>query len=115
MFRLQTTGKSWFTTQKAPHAKRSSAERIIEAPYSGGVLPLADFGAVAFGYDSKKVSLPCDATVSRASGPVGSAAFAASLVEITTAASDGARVMSQPSGLSLDEAGFTDVWESAGP
>ncbi len=38
-----TTGKNFTTTQKA-HAQRQSAEWIVEAPYSGGVLPLANFG-----------------------------------------------------------------------
>ena len=34
--------------QYAPSAKRSSAEWIVEAPWSGGVLPLADFSPVTF-------------------------------------------------------------------
>jgi hypothetical protein len=43
----QTKGWSTSTTKKA-NAGRTSAEVIIEAPYSGGVLPLADFGTVNF-------------------------------------------------------------------
>lgn len=39
-----TTGKSFTTTQKSGSAQRSSAEWIVEAPWSGGVLPLANFG-----------------------------------------------------------------------
>ena len=108
------TGQTWSTTQKAPNAKRSSAEWIIEAPYSGGILPLANFGTVAFGQHYTNVPLTCDATIGPTSGPVGSAAFAASLVEITMVASDGTTVMSQSSALSKDATGFTDKWVSAG-
>jgi len=43
-----TTGKSFSTTQKSGSAKRSSAEWIVEAPWSGGTLPLANFGVIPF-------------------------------------------------------------------
>lgn len=43
-----TQGWSRTTTKKLNGAKRSSAEVIAEAPYSGGVLPLDDFGKVTF-------------------------------------------------------------------
>ncbi|HEY0387585.1 MAG TPA: G1 family glutamic endopeptidase [Gaiellales bacterium] len=43
-----TTGASFTTTQKLKHAKLASAEVIAEAPSSGGVLPLANFGTVNF-------------------------------------------------------------------
>ena len=43
-----TTGKSFTTTQRLKHAKLASAEVIAEAPSSGGVLPLANFGTVSF-------------------------------------------------------------------
>jgi peptidase A4-like protein len=36
------------TTQKLSSAQRSSAEWIMEAPWSGGVLPLANFGSINF-------------------------------------------------------------------
>src|SRR6266581_3226764 len=39
-----TTGQSFVTTQRLPSAKRASVEAIVEAPWSGGVLPLANFG-----------------------------------------------------------------------
>lgn len=42
-----TTGKSYANTFKA-NAQRSSAEWVVEAPYSGGVLPLANFGTMTF-------------------------------------------------------------------
>ncbi len=43
-----TTGKSFTTQQSGSKLQRSSAEWIVEAPWSGGVLPLADFSTVAF-------------------------------------------------------------------
>ncbi len=43
-----STGESYSTTQKCPSAKRSSAEWVVEAPWSGGVLPLANFGTASF-------------------------------------------------------------------
>jgi hypothetical protein len=39
---------SYTTTQRCPSAQLYSAEAIVEAPWSGGVLPLADFGTVQF-------------------------------------------------------------------
>lgn len=38
-----STGKSFVTTQRNSRAQRTSAEWIVEAPSSGGVLPLANF------------------------------------------------------------------------
>ena len=43
-----TSGRSFTTTQKLRRAKLGSAEVIAEAPSSGSVLPLANFGSVAF-------------------------------------------------------------------
>lgn len=43
-----TTRKSFSTTQKLGSARLGSAEVIVEAPWSGGVLPLADFGTASF-------------------------------------------------------------------
>jgi hypothetical protein len=43
-----TQNWSFTTTQKQNSAKRGSAEVIVEAPYSGGILPLANFGTVTF-------------------------------------------------------------------
>ena len=44
----KTQGWSHTTTKTSSGHARSSAEVIAEAPYSGGVLPLADFGKVNF-------------------------------------------------------------------
>ncbi len=46
---LADTTKGWsHTTKKTGSHSRGSAEVIAEAPYSGGVLPLANFGTVTF-------------------------------------------------------------------
>ena len=42
------TGASFSIKQKMASAKRASAEVIVEAPWSGGVLPLANFGTASF-------------------------------------------------------------------
>jgi len=43
-----TSGASFTTVQKLPSAQRASAEAIVEAPWSGGVLPLSNFGTAQF-------------------------------------------------------------------
>jgi hypothetical protein len=43
-----TKGTSFGISQKLGSAQRASAEAIVEAPWSGGVLPLADFGTANF-------------------------------------------------------------------
>jgi hypothetical protein len=43
-----TTGKAFSTSQKLNQAQGASAEVIVEAPFSGGVLPLANYGTVGF-------------------------------------------------------------------
>jgi hypothetical protein len=44
----ETQTANFSITQRSPSAQRQSAEWIVEAPWSGGVLPLADFGTVDF-------------------------------------------------------------------
>lgn len=43
-----TTGQSFTGSFKLNSAQRQSAEWVVEAPYSGGILPLANFGTIAF-------------------------------------------------------------------
>jgi len=43
-----TTGRNYVTTQRLSAAQLSSAEVVTEAPWSGGTLPLANFGAASF-------------------------------------------------------------------
>jgi hypothetical protein len=88
-----TNGQHFETRQVDAAASLSSAEVVAEAPTSaGGLLPLADFGAVRF----------VDA---RANGhPLG--AFAWSRVNMMVGSSRQATA----SALSADGAGFTVVW-----
>jgi Peptidase A4 family len=107
----QTTKQSFSTSTKMNSAKRSSAEWIIEAPSSGGVLPLADFNTVSYGANYTSVPGTCDATVGSTSGAIGK--FGANVYEITMETSNGTPE-SQPSGLSKDGSSFTDTWLSSG-
>jgi hypothetical protein len=89
-----TTGASFTTTQKLPKAQLASAEAIVEAPWSGGVLPLANFGTANF----------TRVTANNATMPSQSAE------QITMVNSSGA-VKAQPSALSGGN--FSVTWHSA--
>ena len=54
---------SFQITQKSGKAQQSSAEWIVEAPWSGGVLPLANFGTTGF--------TGAKATIGGKTGPIG--------------------------------------------
>ena len=43
-----TTGKTFFKAISASGQARTSAEWVVEAPYSGGILPLSNFGTATF-------------------------------------------------------------------
>ncbi len=89
---------SYSTTQRHK-AKRQSAEWIVEAPYSGGTLPLADFG---------KVSLTaCTATLNGYTGTIGDASWQHDPI-VMSDPNDG--VKAQPSVLSADGASFAVTW-----
>ncbi len=102
--------QTWSTSSKVNQAHRSSAEWIVEAPYSGGVLPLADFGTVDFGHQYTNVPSTCYATISGITGDIGSFKY----VPITMVTSSGT-VKASPSQLSSGGDSFTITWESAGP
>ncbi len=51
-----TQNWTFTTSQKSGQAIRSSAEWIMEAPWSGGVLPLADFGTITFSNASATIN-----------------------------------------------------------
>jgi hypothetical protein len=108
-----TTGVSYTTTGTVSNAARSSAEWIAEAPSSySGVLPLANFGTVGFGYDNTQVAGTCFATVSGVSGAIGT--FGSAVQEITMVTNKGVD-KAVPSALSGDFTSFTVTWASAGP
>ena len=110
----KTTGTSFSTSAKIPSAAQSSAEWIAEAPYSGGVLPLADFNAVSFSKDPTRQSNTCFATIGGITGPIGLASFNPNLDEITMDTSSGV-VKASPQALSRDGTSFSIAWMNAGP
>jgi hypothetical protein len=107
-----TTGGTFSISSRVSRAQRSSAEWIAEAPSSGGILPLADFGTVAFGLDNTTDPGTCDATIGGTTGPIGS--FGTNVQEITMVTNSGAQ-KALPSGLATDGTSFTDAWVSSGP
>jgi hypothetical protein len=108
-------GKSYSTSATVSSAKRSSAEWIAEAPSSySGVLPLADFSTVYFGFDNTKASGTCYATVGGVTNTIGS--FGSSVQVITMVSSSrGHAVKASPSNLSTDGTSFSVAWKSSGP
>jgi hypothetical protein len=103
-FTLTMSDNYWATsfqiTKTCPNAQRSSAEWIVEAPWSGKMLPLANFGTATF---SGAV-----ATSSSTVGPMPISAFTnkdgidmVSSAGVTKAAT---------SGLTKDGMGFTVTW-----
>jgi hypothetical protein len=109
-----STGASFTASAKVPSAAQTSAEWIAEAPYSGGILPLADFGFVRFGSDYTGLPNTCFSTISDTTGPIGLAAFNQNLDEITMDTSKGI-VKATPSSLSSDGTSFSIAWTNPGP
>ena len=95
----QTRNVSFSTTQRHK-AKRESAEWIVEAPYSGGTLPLADFGTVTL--------TSCSATLNGHTGAINDASWRHDA--ITMAEPNGGAVKASPSALSRDGANFSVSW-----
>src|SRR3989454_10868326 len=108
-----TTGLSFSTSAKVNSAQRSSAEWIAEAPSSGGILPLANFGTVYYGTDNTGVASTCFATINGATGAIGS--FASSSIQSITMVTSSGAVKAQPSALSTDGTSFSVKWVSSGP
>lgn len=104
-----TTAKSFSISSKAAQADRSSAEWIVEAPWSGGVLPLANFWRTFFG-DATNLNT---ATLNGSTRVIGAYADA-NRFQITMEDGNGAP-KAIPSDLAADGSSFTDDWISAGP
>jgi hypothetical protein len=94
-----TTGITFSTTQKSSSAKMSSAEWIAEAPWSGGVLPLADFGTVSF--------TNAQATLNGVTGSINYSGWQYDAITMTTASGT---VKAQPSSLSSGGSSFSVTW-----
>jgi len=95
-----TDSVTFSTTLRSQSARRLSAEWIQEAPWWGGVLPLANFGTIDFS--------DCYATMNGHTGTISDPAW--QLDAITMVASDGVTVKAQPSDLSADGSSFSVTW-----
>lgn len=108
-----TTGKYSWHTSKVSGASRATAEWIAEAPSSGGILPLADFGKVHFGKDATAVASTNVATISGTTGDLTS--FGSSLYKINMIDHAGTAYKALTSAVSHDGTSFNVTWKRAGP
>lgn len=95
-----TGGWSFSTTQTAPQAQRKSAEWVVEAPSSGGVLPLANFGTELLNNAS--------ATLNGHAGTISDTAWKNDPINMVTT---GGIVKAQTSSLSPDGTSFSVTWK----
>lgn len=95
-----TTGKLFTTTQSA-NAQRQSAEWIMEAPWSGGTLPLANFGTQVFS--------SAGATLNGHPGTISDPAWQNDGITMTTSSGT---AKATPSSLSTDGRSFSVNWYS---
>jgi len=109
-----TTGHTFTKTGAVTGAKRTSAEWIAEAPSSvSGILPLANFGTVNFGYDNTSVAGSNNATVSGTNGDIGSFSTAVSINMIGF--TNHSLTKAATSAISTDGTSFSVTWKAAGP
>jgi hypothetical protein len=99
----ETSGESFTTTQTSASAKRSSAEWIVEAPWSAGVLPLADFGTATF----SNASLTINGVTSSDIANWGSNTY--DRIDMVNSSGN---LKAQTSVLASDGSGFTVTWKS---
>ena len=113
-----TNGQSFSTSVKMNNAQRSSAEWIAEAPWSGGVLPLANFGTAEYGANYTGQPGTSRATVNGVTGSIGSfgsPTAPSSPVQKIAMVTSGGAVKAQPSDLLDDGLSFTIQWLASGP
>jgi len=115
----KTEGWTFTTTGSQPGAIASSAEWIIEAPYSSsGLLPLADFCAAYYGHQFTHVDYTCHATINGVTGSIGSFGSNVQTVTMATEISFGGHNFfipkATPSPLSSDGTSFVMTWNSPG-
>lgn len=96
-----TINRSVSLTQKS-NALRQSAEWIMEAPWSGGVLPLAKFGTINFSN--------AEATLNNTPGTISNSVWQNDAITMTN--SSGAP-KATPSALSSDGSSFNVAWNSS--
>ena len=97
---VNTTRDVTFTITQREKAHRQSAEWIVEAPYSGGTLPLADFGTLNFS--------GCSATLSGHTGAISDPAWQYDAIAMVE---DDGTVKAATSGLSGGGSGFSVTWK----
>jgi len=102
----RTTGQTFGKAGNISGAQRTSAEWIAEAPSSGGVLPLSNFGTMLFGKDNTSIAKTCTAVMGSTGGPIGSFAdfFQITMVDGSS------NPKAIPSILSSDGTSFSDTW-----
>jgi hypothetical protein len=105
--------QSFSISTKMPQAKLSSAEWIVEAPWSSRVLPLANFGTASFGQNYTHQDGTCNVTVNGKAGPIGSL-DPENVIQIDMVTTSGV-LKAQTSPLSGRSTSFTDTWYSSGP
>lgn len=110
-----TSSKSFTSpTTNVSGAQRASAEWIAEAPSSQrGILPLADFGTVYFGYDYTSVKGTNNATVSGSSYTIGTLASDGYSVYAISMVNRNGSLKAAPSPLSFDGTSFSVKWYSS--
>ena len=86
-------------TQKSGKAQQNSAEWIVEAPWSGGVLPLANFGTTGF--------TGATATIGNVTGSIGSWDSAAFIDMVDS----NGNIIAKTSSLSGKGSSFTVTWQ----
>lgn len=97
-----TTGKNFTTTQNTSNAHRQSAEWIMEAPWSGSVLPLANFGTVGFSNSQ--------ATINSHIGTISDSSWKNDQITMVNSAGS---PKATPSSLSPDGSSFTISWNGS--
>ncbi len=93
-----TENVTFSTNERSRSAQRLSAEWIEEAPWSGSVLPLADFGTVSFS--------DCSATMNGETGGIDDSLWQYDSITMETS---GGADKAVPSALA-DGASFTVTW-----
>ena len=97
-----TTGQNFSTTRTDKGARRRSAEWVVEAPASRGVLPLADFGTIQIS--------SATATVNGHTGPITSSNWQHRAMIMATA---NGIMKAQPTTLTSDGSGFEVIWRGS--
>jgi hypothetical protein len=109
-----TTAQSFSKTATVSGAMETSAQWIAQAPFADlGLLPMADFGFVFWGFEYTHISGTDYATVSGYTGPIGSFATAIAIQSVCYPSGSPAKAV--PSVLLSDKSSFSIRWVSPGP